>query len=328
MTRFTPLWQQAGSYSAQVDRGLLSALWPTPAAVGAIAAPVSNTMNVSIPPGTIAVPLQAGQNTALCRWDANEVVTSTAAPAAGNTRIDVVILQVRDPQLDAGVNNDFIFQVLAGAPSTGTPVAPTVPNNAAPVCSYVVPAAVANLNGVAITDLRRGIGFAPVFASTTERDALWPTPPDGATCQAPAGVNFYRMGGAWQRDWTIIATGGFTHSGASGMGVGTYDLGATFLGPYPFMVAVNCWATVPFGFAGGEVHGHGEIFRFSDNQTYAAGAGSTTAPGGQWSAYPIIWSWNVPIGLGAGFKTRFVVDYIASGGAWANASGIYTISRI
>jgi hypothetical protein len=199
MTRFTPLWQQAGSYSAQVDRSLLNTLWPVPAAVGAIPTTVSNTMNVSIPPGTIAVPLQAGQNTALCRWDAAEVVTSPAAPASGNTRIDVVVCQVRDPQLDAGVNNDFVFLVIAGTPSTGTPVAPAVPNNAAAVCQYTVPAAVVNLNGVTIVDRRRGNGLQPVFASTAERDAIWPNPPEGAEAwTTDGGIGWRFNSGQWR----------------------------------------------------------------------------------------------------------------------------------
>jgi hypothetical protein len=167
MTRFTPLWQQAGSYSAQVDRELLAALWPTGGASGAVPTTVANTMNVSIPAGFAAVPLVAGQNTALCRWDAAEVVTSPAAPPAGNTRIDVVVCQVRDPQLDAGVNNDFLFLVVSGANSTGTPVAPAVPANALAVCQYTVPAAAANLNGVTITDRRPSFAPLPSLLTAT-----------------------------------------------------------------------------------------------------------------------------------------------------------------
>jgi hypothetical protein len=158
MTRFTPLWQQGGNYAAAVDRNLLAALWPASVASGAVPTAVANTMNVSIPPGTAAVALQAGAGTALCRWDAAEVVTSPTAPPAGNSRIDIVILQVRDPQLDAGVNNDFIFQVISGANSTGTPVAPTVPANAMGIAQYTVPASVANLNGVTIVDVRTVMG--------------------------------------------------------------------------------------------------------------------------------------------------------------------------
>jgi hypothetical protein len=171
MTRFTPLWQQGGSYSAQVDRGLIATLWPTSASAGAPAATVANTMTVSIPPGVAAVALTSGQNSALCRWDAAEVVTSPAAPASGNTRIDLVVLQVRDPQLDAGVNNDFIFLVVAGTPTTGVPVAPTVPANAMAICRYTVPAAVANLNGVTVIDSR-----GPVMPSATQELAYAENP--------------------------------------------------------------------------------------------------------------------------------------------------------
>jgi hypothetical protein len=154
MTRYTPLWQQAGTYPAAVDRGLLSALWPATGFTGAAPTTVNNTMNVSVPAGTAAVALASGAGTELCRWDAAEVVTLTASPPAGQSRIDVVVLQVRDNTLDAGGNNDFIFQAIAGTPTTGTPAAPTVPNNAAAVCQLTVVGGSANLNGVAVTDRR------------------------------------------------------------------------------------------------------------------------------------------------------------------------------
>jgi hypothetical protein len=196
MTRFTPLWQQAGSYAAAVDRNLMANLYAAGGATGAPPVAVTNTMNVSIPPGRAAVPLQAGANTALCAWDAAEVVTSTAAPPAGNTRIDVVILQVRDPQLDAGVNNDFVFQVLAGAPTAGTPVAPAVPANALAVCQYTVPAAVANLNGVTIIDRRGATGPPPVFATVAARDAAFPSPTRGQLAVTADTDNVWQAVGA------------------------------------------------------------------------------------------------------------------------------------
>jgi hypothetical protein len=174
MTRFTPLWQQGGSYAASVDRNLITAAFPNGGGVGAIPTTVANTMNVTIPPGYAAVPLQAGANTALCRWDAAEVVTSPAAPPAGNTRIDVVVLQVRDPQLDAGVNNDFVFLVVSGANSTGTPVAPAVPANALAMVQYTVGAAVANLNASAIVDRRLQLqAAAPSIHSRVHRAGAW-----------------------------------------------------------------------------------------------------------------------------------------------------------
>ena len=70
MTKYQPLWQQAGSYAASVDRGLLGTLWPAGGVTGAAVAAVANTMQVQAAPGTVAVPMQAGQGTELCRWDA------------------------------------------------------------------------------------------------------------------------------------------------------------------------------------------------------------------------------------------------------------------
>jgi hypothetical protein len=162
MTRFAPLWQQAGTYPAQVDRGLLATLWPTSGSSGAAPATVINTMQVSIPPGAAAVALQSGQNTALCRWDAAEVVTLTAAPPAGSSRIDLVALQVRDNAIDAGANNDFLFVVIAGAGGTPGPgTAPAVPANAYAICQVTVPGGAANLNSATLTDRRSPLSLAP-----------------------------------------------------------------------------------------------------------------------------------------------------------------------
>ena len=113
MARFEPLWQQAGSYAAQLDRMLLAALWPSGGVLGGAVTAAFNTMNVNIAAGYAAVPLQAGQGGALCRWDAAEVVTLTASPPSGQSRIDLIVCQVRDNAIDAGANNDFIFAAVA-----------------------------------------------------------------------------------------------------------------------------------------------------------------------------------------------------------------------
>src|SRR5215471_11711382 len=122
MTRYAPLWQQANSYPAGLDRNLLSTLWPAGGVKGGAVTAVNNTMNVSIAPGTIAVPLQGGQGDALCWWDQAEVLTLTAAPPSGQSRVDLIVCQVRDAALDAGTNNDFVFQAIAGTPAASNPV--------------------------------------------------------------------------------------------------------------------------------------------------------------------------------------------------------------
>jgi hypothetical protein len=150
MTRYQPLWQQAGSYPAGIDRQLLASLWPNGGVKGGAVTAVNNTMNVWVAPGTIAVVLQGGQGNALCMWDAAEVVTLTAAPPSGQSRIDLIVAQVRDAALDGGANNDFVFMPIAGAPVASNPVAPALPTNAYPVATVLVGGAVANLNTATI----------------------------------------------------------------------------------------------------------------------------------------------------------------------------------
>ena len=167
--RTTPLWQQSGDYSAKADRTLMAALWPGGGTTGAVVTAVNNTMDVSVSPGLAAVPLQAGQGSALCHWDAAEVVTLAAAPPSGQTRVDLIVAQVRDTDYDGGANNDFVITVVGGVPATmdaaqrpgaesteddddGATVdsfsaVPVVPPNAVALAEVTVPGAAANLNG-------------------------------------------------------------------------------------------------------------------------------------------------------------------------------------
>jgi hypothetical protein len=159
MTRYQPLWEQAGSYAASLDRSLLATIWPSGGAIGGAVTAVANTMTVSVAPGTVAVVLQAGQGCALCRWDAAEVPPAlAAAPPSGQSRIDVICAQVRDNALDSGGNNDFIFTVVTGTPAASNPATPATPTNAYAMANVTVPGAAANLNSATITDRRSGIG--------------------------------------------------------------------------------------------------------------------------------------------------------------------------
>jgi hypothetical protein len=157
MTRYTPLWQQGGSYPALGDRALLDALFPTSCSRGATPTIVASSMNVSVAPGTAAVALSAsGGLTELCRWDAAEVVTLAAAPPSGQSRVDLIVVQVRDNALDSGGNNDFLVTNVTGTPSGGTPAAPAVPADAYCICQVTVPGGVANLNTATLLDRRFG----------------------------------------------------------------------------------------------------------------------------------------------------------------------------
>ena len=165
--RYAPLWQQANGYPAQLDRYLLGALWPGGGVQGGAATAVAGTMNVSIAAGSAAVPLAPGQGSALCHWDAAELVTIDPAPPSGQSRVDLIVAQVRDNQVDGGPSNDFVFAVVKGtaalsatarpgeagdgpeAEQQATP--PAVPQNALAVALVTVPGGAANLNGAGIT---------------------------------------------------------------------------------------------------------------------------------------------------------------------------------
>jgi hypothetical protein len=156
VTRYQPLWEQAGSYAASQDRSLLGALWPSGGIVAPAPAAVANTMNMQIGPGTAVVQLQAGQGCALCRWDAiaDSTVTLATAPPSGQSRIDLYCIQVRDNALDSGGNNDFIFSAVTGTPAASNPAVPATPTNAMALAQVTVPGAAANLNTATVTDVR------------------------------------------------------------------------------------------------------------------------------------------------------------------------------
>jgi hypothetical protein len=184
MTRYAPLWQQQNSYAASLDRLLIQNMWPAGGANGAIPTAVAGTMQVNVPAGQAVVTLQAGQGSALCVWDAPETVTIAAAPPSGQSRIDLVVLQVRDNALDAGPNNDFVFAAVAGTAVASNPVAPAVPTNAYAMMQVLVPGAAANLNTATLTDRRTTLaasgaqGQVPIGASFKWwSDTLPPAPP-------------------------------------------------------------------------------------------------------------------------------------------------------
>jgi hypothetical protein len=108
------------------------------------------------------------------------VVTLAAAPVAGSSRIDLVVLQVRDNALDAGGNNDFVFQAITGTVATPGPgPVPAVPNNAYPMGQLTIPGGAANLNGVAVTNRR-----VPLYP----RDSLYARIRRNAAYTTVAGV--------------------------------------------------------------------------------------------------------------------------------------------
>jgi hypothetical protein len=247
VTRYAPLWQQEGNYSADVDRSLFGALWPAGGASGAAPAKVAGTMTVNIPPGLVAVPLAPGQGSALCRWDSTEAVTLGPAPPSGQSRFDLIVCQVRDVVLDGGANNDFVFEVIAGAPATslllrpethpgdtpdakpGEPEGPEVepfaaappatPANAYAMFTVLVPGGAANLDGATLADLRRTLG--QVGGRPYGRLRQQGSFPSGAAPNAMITIGAAANANSWVVDYL---RGGMKYDGAAGAKPGAWTV--------------------------------------------------------------------------------------------------------
>src|SRR5215471_6124061 len=124
MTRYAPLWEQAGSYAAGVDRRLLSALWPA-AVVSGMQVTATSGMVLAVAPGSAAVPTVNNTGSVLCVSDAIENVTLTAAPAAGK-------------------------------PAPSAPAVPAIPAGALALANIAVGGGVSGIVAGNITDQRTG----------------------------------------------------------------------------------------------------------------------------------------------------------------------------
>jgi hypothetical protein len=154
MTRYTPLWLQAGSYAASVDRRLMGSIWPNAASTGCLVT-LASGMTVNIAQGTVAVPTQNATGSTLCVSDAIEQVTLAGAPGSGSNRYDLVICQPRGNDLDAGSNNDFIFTTVTGV-ALASPVVPPVPAGAVALAQIYIPGGSAAITAGNIVDRRPG----------------------------------------------------------------------------------------------------------------------------------------------------------------------------
>jgi len=153
MTRNTPLWEQAGSYGAALDRRLIGTLWPNPAVYGCAVSVPGGSMNMNITPGAVVAPTVNSTGSVLCYSDAIEVVTSPTAPGAGLNRYDLVVCQPRGNDLDGGTNNDFIFQVISGT-AAASPAIPAVPAGAVALAQILVVGGSASLSAGNLSDRR------------------------------------------------------------------------------------------------------------------------------------------------------------------------------
>jgi hypothetical protein len=155
---------------------------------------------VSIAAGKFAVALGGNNASALCISDAAATASFAAAPGSGSSRIDLLVLTVHDPTIDAGSTNGFTFDIVLGTASS-SPVPPATPADAAVLAQVTSVGGQANL---AQSNIVMGAGQVPYALGVTVTATSLPTnsasPPlvlDLATSTLRGGFQILSPGDLW-----------------------------------------------------------------------------------------------------------------------------------
>jgi hypothetical protein len=206
-----PDWLQALSYSANVDRYLIEGVWPNAAGGvlnGLVVAPhaaganmtVDVAAGVAVCHGTDAT----AQGSYLCRLlSTYNVGPVPAAPPAGQSRLDRVVLQVNDPAATGTGTAGWGFGIVAGTPATSNPALPPAPPSSVTLATLAIAAGTVSVGAAQITDARSQLQqlvrvLPPPLAAGAALQSY--TTPDGEVWVAKGGV----AGGAWQRARDVL----------------------------------------------------------------------------------------------------------------------------
>lgn len=153
-----PIWAQDGKYPASYDR-LQSACAMSTGVIGRTHCKVRQrnqgaSMSVDVAAGMVGVPDGMG-GMYLCISDAIENRPVAAAPAAGTTRIDRVVVQVEDGYATgSGTHLTWDYRVLTGTPASSNPQPPPTPASAYTLAEIVVPSGKVSIVDADISDWR------------------------------------------------------------------------------------------------------------------------------------------------------------------------------
>jgi hypothetical protein len=247
MTLNDPIFQQNLSFSATELRALPAAVFRSgvinAADLKVVQRAAGTNMSVDVAAGAVAVPGTdaVGQGTYLCTNTAVANVSIGAAPSAGTTRLDLIVAEVRDGDVNAGPNNDWLISVIAGT-AASTPVEPTVPDSCVQLARVTVASGTAAITNAMILDRRT---FAKDFSFATST-----TLPIGRTGQL---VNETNTGitkvGQSDGTWRDIRASGLVMAATSG---------SIFGGTPPSTAATN-WKVETFTQNIGAISGLGDI---------------------------------------------------------------------
>lgn len=162
MTIQSPLWLENLDYSATDMRRLITVLLPVAGvvdfadlSVSQHAGGVNRSVDVASGWAVIVGTDVAQQGHYLFRSDAVVNVPLAAAPGSGQSRIDLIVAQIRDQDADGGANNDGVIAAVTGtAASTGSQVAPSAPASSLVLAQVLVGPSVTTIVNGNITDER------------------------------------------------------------------------------------------------------------------------------------------------------------------------------
>jgi hypothetical protein len=156
-----PLWLQAVSYPAGVDRDLIDAVFPTAGIIAPgdfLVAPraAGANMSVDVAPGKIVIAGTdiTGQGKYVGRLKNTVNVPITAAPGAGLTRITRIVARIQDATVIGGANNLMTVETPVDGTPGSTPTYPGVPASAFLLADLTVASGTAAITAGLIADRR------------------------------------------------------------------------------------------------------------------------------------------------------------------------------
>lgn len=161
----TPVWLQAGTYSARQDRQLIDAIFTEGVfdkATGGLAVTqkaggTDDSVDVAAGVAVITGDDESNQGKYFVRNTATENVVFNPPPGS-DERIDLLVLRVRDETAGGPIGDDALFAVIEGTVA-GSAVAPSVPDTAIALAQVLRTAGDTSITNAMITDVRAEAGL-------------------------------------------------------------------------------------------------------------------------------------------------------------------------
>lgn len=162
------LWLQNAAYPARYDRQLIAEVfgWREFILRGLVVGQDGvGTGSVVVTAGAAVIigDDEPNQGMGLAVFEADETVAMPVAPpTAGDSRIDLIVVQMNDPQAGGSAGDNATFAVVEGTAASGTPSAPPVPDSAVVVARVLREAA----EGAVLEDAITNVGPRGTFPYT------------------------------------------------------------------------------------------------------------------------------------------------------------------